>query len=410
MAKEKSININIKNTNVIKDKTKRKKRRRTKKQNLLNSDKKVLSNPYQYPMQTFITPPMNFNTNEEAKKYSRNYLLLNDKEDANKNNLLLLEGKKDDNDKNTLLLGKPMQLKNNLSIKPVKYTYKSLMGVKTLSQLRNIMKNKAPDIPNEVLDEITNLNKGKAVLAFLKHIGTPMKSNIEEINEPTITIPETPKPKKLSKVVIKKSSKKMINQPNELKIEKFTKNDLQNKTIKEIKDLLNINYPKLNYSKKLRKEQLINLFIQQENNDESFSTPKKDINSSIINDETIYDNDNNLITPHSNHLLESIKDINKNLKKNLKKINKEKAKSTQDKDPYDFYPNEQEFKIKSPLLKYSKMIESPTYDDDPVTNDLLNSLIKTGVEKYGYTPEESRNIASIVKNKLNPESKNNVFV
>jgi len=391
--KEKNIHINIKNTNIIKDKPKKKRRRNKKPLSKLN--KTMLGNPYQYPSNQpiMITPPQPiYNNNDEAKRYSKNYLLLDDKEpEENKNNLLLLEDKKDDNDKNKLLLGKPMQLKNNLSIKPNKYTYKSLMGVKTLSQLRNIMKNKAPDIPNEILDEITNLNKSKAILAFLKHIGTPMKNtNIEEINEPTVTIPETPKPKKLSKIVIKKSSNKIIKQP-----EKYTKDDLQNKTIKEIKDLLNINYPKLNYSKKLRKEQLINLFIQQENNDESFSTPEKDINSSILNDETIYDNDNNSITPHSNHLLESIKDIDKKLKKNLKKINKEKEKSTQE-DPYDFFPNEQEFKIKSPLIKYSKMIESPIYDDDPELND----LIKFGVEKYGVTPEKSRSISSYLKNNI----------
>lgn len=376
MAKEKSININIKNTNVIKDKPKRKRRRRIKKQNLLNSDKKVLSNPYQYPMQTFITPPMNFNTNEEAKKYAKNYLLLkNDSEDANKNNLLLLEDKKEDSDKNNLIIPKDsttnnkkqskiIYKKNSISQRPINYTYKGLMSIKTIYELKRAMKLKDPSISDTVLDKINGVNKPEAIISFLSHINnTPSKTKtqnneekkeatLDKQNEPIITLPPS---------TIKKPKTNNKNENNII----YNKDELKQKKMKELRELYHNKFPKDHLKKKIIKDDLINLFLQKEEKS-NYNTPVKQFDDENI----IYDNSDNEINPNSNHLLESIKHINKKSEKKLH--------------------------FKSPLNKYSKMIEPPEYDDDPTLND----LIKTGIEQFGYTPEKSRGISYFVKNNI----------
>lgn len=385
--KEKNIHINIKNTNIIKDKPKKKRRRRTIKKSQLN--KTILGNPQQYPnnQPIIITQPQPIYNNDEAKGYSKNYLLLknepedanknylllkNEPEDTNKNNLLLNNGtedKKQEPDKNIKKQSKITYKKNTFSQRPINYTYKGLMSIKTIYELKRAMKLKDPSIPDAALDSINSYNKSDAVRAFLNHLDnkpSPQKTNNN--NQPIVTLPPS---------TIKTEPEINNNVIN------YTKEELNKMNKQEIKDLFNINFPKVDYNKKITKTNLINLFLEKQkklnHNEENYNTPVKfqDQTATTQGENIMYDTiyDDNQIPTYNNPLLELIKNNDKNLKKNLKKINKE---------------TENKLQFESPLKKYSKMIEpknieSEIYDDDI----LINDLIKTAMKKYNSTPDKT---------------------
>lgn len=302
MVKEKNINIHIKNTNIIKEKPKRKKRRRNKKKSS-KLNKTVLGNPYQYPSNQpiMITPPHPLYSNDEAKTYAKNYLLLkNEPEEGNKNNLLL-KGEENENlniqnNNKKITIKKTPKKKTETNV--YTYTYEGLMKIKTLTELRKAMKLLDPSISDSVLKKITGINKPEAIIRFLKHMNeTVLKPENEE---PIIPPPPPP-------LTIKKTQ-----YDEEPKV-----NNDKNKKMKNLRELFhnkNYNTP----SKQLFKDQ-------------TATTENNNINY------------NNAITPHTNELLESISNVNKNLKKNLQNIEEEKEL--------------QEFKYESPIKKYAGWIQ-----------------------------------------------------
>jgi len=187
--KDKSININIHNTNILKKDKKRKRKRRTNTKKYNKKEGVSLGHPTQYknqpvvtsyPMPSFIGPQMPYN--HEAMKHAEDYI----SPKTPRTQLLLTNGEPETNkDRNNLLLGdsttsttststkSPLKIKILSPVKkpksaPVQYTYQGLMKVRTLKELKALMKAAMPDIEDSLLNKITNKNKAIAIKQFLK--------------------------------------------------------------------------------------------------------------------------------------------------------------------------------------------------------------------------------------------------
>lgn len=191
--KDKSININIHNTNILKKDKKRKRKRRTNTKKYNKKEGVSLGHPTQYknqpvvtsyPMPSFIGPQMPYN--HEAMKHAEDYI----SPKTPRTQLLLTNGEKEpEKNRNNLLLGdsttsnpvtttststkSPLKIKILSPVKkhkpaPVQYTYEGLMKVRTLKELKALMKAAMPDIENSLLNKITNKNKAIAIKQFLK--------------------------------------------------------------------------------------------------------------------------------------------------------------------------------------------------------------------------------------------------
>lgn len=199
--KDKSININIRNTNILKkDKKKRKRRSRDRK----NKNKLPIGQPSQGASQPYVTSYPSFvgpqlPYNNDAMKHAEDYIAPR----TNKNQLLLTNGEPETNKSKLLLTNaeptiqssttksitksRPIQtpIKKSVIIaksRPTQYTQEGLMKVKTLKELRELMKVAIPGIDNELLNKITKKNKSEAIKTFLSQYDKP--------SEPT---PEPPK-------------------------------------------------------------------------------------------------------------------------------------------------------------------------------------------------------------------------
>ncbi len=207
--KDKSININIRNTNILKkDKKKRKRRSRDgKNKNKLpiGQPSQGASQPYVTSYPSFVAPQLPYN--HDAMKHAEDYIAPR----TNKNQLLLTNGEPETKTNKTKLLlknsepteptiqssttksitkSRPIQTPIKKSVimpksRPTQYTQEGLMKVKTLKELRELMKVAIPGIDNKLLNKITNKNKSEAIKTFLNQYDKP--------SEPTPEPPKTPR-------------------------------------------------------------------------------------------------------------------------------------------------------------------------------------------------------------------------
>ena len=233
--KDKSININIHNTNILKKDKKRKRKRRTNTKKYNKKEGVSLGHPTQYknqpvvtsyPMPSFIGPQMPYN--HEAMKHAEDYI----SPKTPRTQLLLTNGEKEpEKNRNNLLLGdsttsnpvtttststkSPLKIKILSPVKkpkpgPVQYTYQGLMKVRTLKELKALMKAAMPDIEDSLLNKITNKNKAIAIKQFLKEYddeSTPPAS-------PPPTPPASPPPTRKSPTPTKFTTQAATTSPN----------------------------------------------------------------------------------------------------------------------------------------------------------------------------------------------------
>lgn len=198
--KDKSININIRNTNtniLKKDKKKRKRRSRDGK----NKNKVPIGQPSQGPSQPYVTSYPSFigpqlPYNNDAMKHAEDYisprtnknqlLLTNGEPETNKTKLLLTNAEPTIQSSNTKSITKsrPIQTPIKKSVimpksRQTQYTQEGLMKVKTLKELRELMKAAMPGIDNELLNKITNKNKSEAIKTFLNQYDKPSEPTPE---------------------------------------------------------------------------------------------------------------------------------------------------------------------------------------------------------------------------------------
>jgi hypothetical protein len=332
--KDKSININIRNTNnnIIKDKKKRKRRSRRSK----NSKKKqqALGQPIQAVGPSSVTSYPSYNNDNEAKKNAENYIspknmlmLTNgDETKTNKNNLMLTNGDETKTNKNNLMLTNGDEAKtnkNNLMLtngdetkktnktitkktlietpiktpirqyimeksKPIEYTQEGLMKVKTLKLLRELMKTAMPSIDDKLLKKISNENKSEAIKKFLSKYNKPSdkttptkfttQSATTEPDELTPKKPvETPQPIKFT------TQTATTEPPDELKQKpvQYTQEELMKMTNKKLQELINSalsNTDSKLLPKKItgkNKKEAIKEFLELYNKPSEKTTPKK---------------------------------------------------------------------------------------------------------------------------------------
>ena len=221
--KDKSININIHNTNILKKDKKRKRKRRTNTKKYNKKEGVSLGHPTQYknqpvvssyPMPSFIGPQMPYN--HEAMKHAEDYI----SPKTPRTQLLLTNGEKEqEKNRNNLLLGdsttsnpvtttststkSPLKIKILSPVKkpkpgPVQYTYEGLMKVRTLKELKALMKAAMPDIEDSLLNKITNKNKAIAIKQFLKEYDDESTPPSSPPASPPPTPPASPPPTRKS--------------------------------------------------------------------------------------------------------------------------------------------------------------------------------------------------------------------
>ena len=195
MVKEKNIIINIHNAPIEKKK-KRRRRRKGK-----SKSKYAAGNPVQGGgAQTYFNPStvavaqQKEAAQREAQEYSHNYLS-NPKPKTQ--NLLLDNGDEEHGDRQRLLLGDvPPSAKKesktfntsfkNYKPKIIEYTVEKLSNVKTLKELRSIMKDAKPDITDQQLKQINNKNKDAAIKLFLTELDKKPKTTKSDVNDDNI--------------------------------------------------------------------------------------------------------------------------------------------------------------------------------------------------------------------------------
>jgi hypothetical protein len=209
--KEKSININIHNT-ILKEKKRKRKRNKkskdgkNKKKLSIGQPSQGISQPYVTSYPSFIAPQLPYNN--EAMKHAEEYIAPR----TNKNQLLLTNGDETETNKTKLLLtnSEPTIPSSNTSVtkktpiktpikksvimpksRPTQYTQEGLMKVKTLKELRELMKAALPGIDNKLLNKITNKNKLEAIKTFLSQYDKSSEPSPKP-SEPTRKPPETP--------------------------------------------------------------------------------------------------------------------------------------------------------------------------------------------------------------------------
>lgn len=204
--KDKSININIHNT-VFKEKKRKRKRNKNSKDGK-NKKKLSIGQPSQGSSQPFVTSypsfigpqlPYNHDAMKHAEDYisprtNKNQLLLTNGEPetkTNKTNLLLTNSEPIISSSTTKSITKNTPIKTPIKrsvimpkSRPTQYTQEGLMKVRTLKELRELIKAAMPSIDNKLLNKITNKNKSEAIKTFLSQYDKPSEPTPERQKTP----------------------------------------------------------------------------------------------------------------------------------------------------------------------------------------------------------------------------------
>jgi len=201
------INIVIHNSSGGKKKSKSSRQRKSGVENPHTYYTGVLSS-----VQPHIQPaPYPNPSNDEAKSYAKRYLL-NDAETNQPSAVKMITNGENDNTHSELTHTPiehpktPIKLTNTPSKKhtPIKqkktptkrvqlYSFESLIKIKTLKELKQLMKSAMPSIPDETLGKLTNKNKKEAIETFLNQLnGKSPKKTPNKFTDQTAVVASVP--------------------------------------------------------------------------------------------------------------------------------------------------------------------------------------------------------------------------